>query len=156
MIRVSGFMSTGTSINIPKIGINTNPDSKVTISISDSPLQNPEKTIETMITYPYGCIEQTISSTMPNAVAIKFADSLDIKIDLKEANKNLSDGVAKILRMQDMNGGWRYWEQDSTTNEHVTPYVVRSLYEFRNLGVVIPDSAISRGLEFIANISMPE
>ena len=133
MIRVSGFTNTGTIITIPSASKNTNPDSKVTISVSDSPLQNPEKTIESLIKYPYGCIEQTISSTMPNAVAIKLASSLDIKIDLKEANKNLSDGVAKILKMQDASGGWRYWENDSTVNDHITPYVIRSLYEFRNL-----------------------
>ena len=133
MIRVSGFTNTGTSITIPSASKNINPDSKVTISISDSPLQNPEKTIESMITYPYGCIEQTISSTMPNAVAMKLASSLDIKIDLNQAKKNLSDGVDKILRMQDPSGGWRYWENDSMVNDHITPYVIRSLYEFQNL-----------------------
>ncbi len=155
-IRVSGFTNTGITIDIPKANTNTNPDSLVTISISDSPLQNPEKTIESMISYPYGCIEQTISSTMPNAVAIKLAASLWIKVDLKKAEQNLSDGVAKILRMQDITGGWKYWEDDSAVNNHVTPYVIRSLYEFRNLWVVIPQDAITRGLDFIANSSIPD
>lgn len=86
-----------------------------------------------MIAYPYGCIEQTISSTLPNGVALKLARELNIDIDVKQAEINLSDGVAKILRMQDASGGWKYWETDSTTNDHITPYVVRSLYEFRNL-----------------------
>lgn len=133
MVRVSGFTNTGITINIPKANKNTNPDSKVTISVSDSPLQNPEKTIESMLSYPYGCIEQTISSTMPNAVALRLAASLNIKIDLKKAQENLSIGVAKILSMQDISGGWKYWENDSTVNDHVTPYVVRSLYDFRDL-----------------------
>ena len=97
-------MNTGTVIDIPTMDNNTNPDSKATISLSDSPLHNPEKTIESMISYPYGCIEQTVSSTMPNAVSIKLAKSLGIKIDLAQANKKLADGVTKILKMQDISG----------------------------------------------------
>ncbi|NRH21094.1 hypothetical protein HOO68_03555 [Candidatus Gracilibacteria bacterium] len=151
MSRVSGFTNTGVILNIPSMSKNTNPDSKVIISISDSPLQNPKQVIDSMISYPYGCIEQTISSTMPNGVAIKLASSLDIKMDFKQAEKNLSDGVAKILRMQDPSGGWRYWETDTNVNAHVTPYVIRSLYEFKNLGVRIPDIVFTNGLEFIAN-----
>lgn len=151
MSRVSGVTNTGITLNIPQMSKNTNPDSKVIISISDSPLQNPKQVIDSMISYPYGCIEQAISSTLPNGIAIKLAASLDIKMDFKQAEKNLSDGVAKILRMQDPSGGWRYWETDNSVNAHVTPYVIRSLYEFRNLWVRIPDTVFVNGLEFIAN-----
>lgn len=55
--------------------------------------------------------------------------------------------------MQDERGGWKYWENDTTINDHITPYVIRSLYEFRKLGIAIPDSVISRGLDYIANIA---
>jgi hypothetical protein len=156
MVRVSGFTNTGISISIPRAAKNTNPDSKVTISISDSPLQNPEKTIESMLSYPYGCIEQTISSTMPNAVALKLAATLSIKVDLKKAQENLSVGVAKILKMQDPSGGWKYWENDSMVNDHITPYVVRSLYDFRALWISIPTDTMTRGLDFVANGTLIE
>ena len=95
------------------------------------------------MSYPYGCIEQTISSTLPNAIAIRLSDSLKINIDRSQAEKNLQDGVSKILKMQDISGGWKYWEQDTMPNNHVTPYVIRSLYEFRKLGVQIPDNTIT-------------
>lgn len=144
MSRVSGFTNTGITVTIPQMGTNTSGDSRVTISISDSPLQNPERAIASMIAYPYGCIEQTISSTLPNAVAIRLTSSLSLAVDLKAAKQNLADGVAKILKMQDISGGWKYWENDSTPNDHITPYVIRSLYEFRKLGVNIPEDTITR------------
>lgn len=144
MSRVSGFTSTGITITLPQMGTNTSGDSRVTISISDSPLQNPERVIASMIAYPYGCIEQTISSTLPNAVAIQLASSLGLIVDLKSAKQNLTDGVAKILKMQDVSGGWKYWEDDNSPNDHITPYVIRSLYEFRKLGVSIPEDTITR------------
>lgn len=156
MNRISGFTSSNRTITLPWMGKNTNPNSKVTISVSDSPLQNPKKIIESMISYPYGCIEQTISSTLPNGIAIKLARELNIEFDLKQAEQNLSDGIVKILKMQDTNGGWKYWEGDNTTNDYITPYVVRSLYEFRNLWVKISDEVISRGLEFVASMSISE
>jgi MG2 domain/Bacterial Alpha-2-macroglobulin MG10 domain/Alpha-2-macroglobulin family/A-macroglobulin TED domain/Alpha-2-macroglobulin bait region domain len=151
MQRVSGSTDTSITLTLPQMSTNTSPDSRVTISISDSPLQNPERVIAALITYPYGCIEQTISSTLPNAIAIQLWSTLGIKVNTAEAKKNLDAGVAKILKMQDVNGGWKYWENDSSVNDHITPYVIRSLYEFRKLGVSIPDDAISRGLEYMVN-----
>lgn len=151
MNRVSGVTSGNTTINIPAIGKNTNPDSVVTISVSDNPLQNPEKVIESMISYPYGCVEQLVSSTLPNGIAIKLTWTLGIKSDFKQAEKNLSEGVAKILKMQDVTGGWRYWENDTSVNNHVTPYIIRSLYEFRAIWVKIPDDVFTRGLDYISS-----
>ncbi|MBX9809011.1 hypothetical protein K2X92_01310, partial [Candidatus Gracilibacteria bacterium] len=152
--NISGYTSKDASITIPSMGSNTDPDSEVSISISDSPLQNPEKIIQSMISYPYGCIEQTISSTMPNAIAIQLAQNLGLNLDLKQAQENLTKGVEKILKMQDISGGWYYWEGETSVNTHVTPYVIRSLYEFRKLGVNISEDSLKRGLEFIANMSI--
>ncbi len=156
MIRVSGSTATGVIVAIPAIWDNTSPDSQVTISISDSPLQNPERVIASLIAYPYGCIEQTISSTLPNAIALALWSSLGIKIDTIEARKNLEAGVEKILKMQDANGGWKYWENDTVVNDHITPYVIRSLYEFRKLGITIPDDNISRWLDYISSLPVTD
>jgi uncharacterized protein YfaS (alpha-2-macroglobulin family) len=152
--NISGYTNKDASITMPAMGSNIDPDSEVTISVSDSPLQNPEKIIQSMITYPYGCIEQTISSTLPNAIAIQLSQSLGLTIDVKQAQANLTKWVEKILKMQDISGGWYYWEGDTNVNAHVTPYVIRSLYEFRKLGINIPEDSLKRGLEFIANINI--
>lgn len=121
------------------------------MNVSRGLLRDPRSTISALLSYPYGCIEQTIASTLPNAIALRFATILGIDIDTLEAQKNLSDGVAKILRMQSW-GGWKYWEDDASANPHVTPYVIRSLYTFRDMGVTIPQSSIDAGLQYIVDI----
>jgi uncharacterized protein YfaS (alpha-2-macroglobulin family) len=121
------------------------------LSASRGLLRDPTSTIASLIAYPYGCIEQTIASTLPNAIALRFASVLGIGLDSTQAQKNLDDGVAKILRMQAW-GGWKYWEDDTTANPHVTPYVIRSLYVLRDMGVTIPQAPIDAGLQYIVDM----
>jgi hypothetical protein len=49
-------------------------------------------------------------------------------------------------------GGWKYWEDDLSVNPQVTPYVIRSLYTFRDMGVTIPQSSIDAGLQYIVDM----
>jgi uncharacterized protein YfaS (alpha-2-macroglobulin family) len=107
--------------------------SRVRISISSSYATQLSDAIRSLVHYPYGCIEQTIGSTLPNALALKFSDILGISIDRDAANENIKSGLAKILRMQHYSGGWTYWEGQNEAESHITPYVLRSLITFRNL-----------------------
>lgn len=80
---------------------NVHPEkSKVTLRIASSLLLNADSIVKTLIQYPYGCIEQTIASTLPNAFAIKFQSLLGTTIDGTQAKANLDAGLKKILRMQ--------------------------------------------------------
>ena len=56
--------------------------------------------------------------------------------------------------MQHYSGGWIYWEGDIDANSHITPYVLRSLMTFRNLGQIIPDAVFVNGTNYLlANLS---
>lgn len=140
------------NITLPKIPPNTDPlRSQVEIHVSQSLLTRPQDIIESLIAYPYGCIEQTIASTLPNALALKYSSIFGTKIDTKKAQENLSAWVSKILRMQYF-GGWKYWESDSSVQPRVTPYVIRSLLLLRELGVEIPQASIDAGRDYLVNM----
>ena len=66
--------------------------------------------------YPYGCIEQTVSSTYPNAVLKKFNSLYSGIVDEKELNKNLEIGIARIEKMQLRDGGFGYWMGDKKSD----------------------------------------
>jgi uncharacterized protein YfaS (alpha-2-macroglobulin family) len=48
--------------------------SSVDITVSDGFLFALAPIVKNLISYPYGCIEQTVSSTLPNAYALKYAE----------------------------------------------------------------------------------
>jgi len=140
------------ALKLPKLSPLSDPKlSSLQLQFSRSLLINPESVIHSLISYPYGCIEQTIGSTLPNALALKFSDILGISLDKKQAQENLTQGVQKILRMQYM-GWWKYWENDDDANAHVTPYVLRMLLAFRSLSVDIPQASIDAWAQYLSDL----
>ena len=128
--------------------INPN-ESFVELSFSTTILAGVEKIISSLLQYPYGCIEQTISSTLPNAIVKKFQDMLDVGIDDATLQKNLDAGIKRFASMQVEDGGFAYWEGGTTSEPHITPYAVLALVEMRDLGVKIPREMIDKGRTFI-------
>ncbi len=49
-------------------------------------------------------------------------------------------------------GGWKYWETDTEINTHVTPYVLRSLFVFKDLGVDIPATSIESAIKYVEDM----
>lgn len=125
--------------------------STYSISISSNPLHQLESIIGSLLIYPYGCIEQTVSSTVPNMLALELSKYFsETKIDKTIAQKSLSDGLVRIQKMQTESGWFGYWEGDLTPNPHITPYVVRSLLMIQKSGYEVDQTMISRGLDYIS------
>jgi len=151
--RVAWFFSWST-ITVPMRATDANTDidnSYITLNISRTPLRNPQKVIESMVSYPYGCVEQTLSTTFANVVARSYMDKLSLSWDADMISKNIKEGIAKVLSMQYF-GGWKYWESDYDAHIHVTPYVLRSLGTLRDMGISIPQSHIDMWLSYLIEV----
>lgn len=51
--------------------------------------------------------------------------------------------------MQHFSGGWTYWEGSYEADPHITPYVLRSLFVFEELGEKIPKEVFDNGVNYI-------
>jgi uncharacterized protein YfaS (alpha-2-macroglobulin family) len=123
--------------------------SKVKISFSNNLLLWVEKTIKSLLVYPYGCIEQMTSSTYPNAIILNFSKLFPWIINEKVAKENLSSWLQKIADMQTANWWFWYWPWDTNSNLHITPYVLRRLIDMKKFGAKIPNWVIEKATSYL-------
>ncbi len=105
-----------------------------------------------LIQYPYGCVEQTLSSFMPNVL---IEDLVQRKLSppipwerLKDLPAHITEGTLRVTNFQMPNGGWGWWEPEhgGTMNPHTTGYAIQSFAALKRLGHPVNESAYRRGL----------
>ncbi len=82
------------------------------------------ESVEGLLQRPYGCGEQTISSTYPNLMILKFA-GVDEKTK-RTARTYLKKGYERLLGYKAVGGGFTYWGSGET-NLALTAYAFRFL-----------------------------
>ena len=107
------------------------------------------KSIDDLVAYPYGCVEQTMSRFLP---AIIVANTFkELQIPLKEkTTKELPDvikkGLKRLYSFQHSDGGWGWWQNDQT-HPYMTAYVVYGLSLAKLAGYEINEEVFQRGKE---------
>ncbi len=124
----------GTEISYSLVGI---PGSNTArLEVSSIPPLDLSRRLDYLLTYPYGCIEQTTSSAFPQLY-------LDKLIQLNASEKTSRDNNIKkaILRLGTMlvsSGGFAYWPGELTANEWGSTYAGHFLLEAEARGYAIP------------------
>ncbi len=138
-----------TVIDVPK---NTDLDkSIVEVVFSNNRLNGIEKIVKSLAVYPYGCIEQTTSSTYPNAILLKFSDLFSWLENVDVVKSNLKAWVDRIKSMQTSEWGFAYWPWDTVTDLHITPFVLRRLVDMKNYWADIPSDMIEKASKYLEN-----
>ncbi|MDQ3042199.1 MAG: carboxypeptidase regulatory-like domain-containing protein, partial [Acidobacteriota bacterium] len=97
---------------------------KAELKIYPNLLAHVAESIEGLLQRPYGCGEQTISSTYPNLMVLKFAPK-EGKLRAQATNY-LQKGYERLLGYQQANGGFSVWAQDAP-DVALTAYALRFL-----------------------------
>lgn len=125
-------------------------ESELTITIDRTGLGDLEPSLRYLVEYPYGCLEQTMSSFIPLAKAKDLAASMNLAaLQGTRADQFLAAGVAKVVRHQQGDGHFSLWPQ-SQTYPHLTALALFGLGEARKAGVAVPEDAMVRGREALA------
>ncbi|MCX7777287.1 MAG: MG2 domain-containing protein [Armatimonadetes bacterium] len=119
---------------------------EVEVLLSSSPAGSVLSAIEFLISYPYGCVEQTMSSFMPDVLAYRawkelgwaFPTSLE-----KELPKMVGHGLARLYRYQHEDGSWGWCYYDDA-DLWMTAYVAYGLLECRDAGFEVDNVALER------------
>jgi uncharacterized protein YfaS (alpha-2-macroglobulin family) len=142
----SGFAKNGGTIKVPSgIDLET---AELEIGVAPTIAADLADTLDYLVEYPYGCVEQTMSRFLP---AIKVAQTLTrLKIEHPGLQKKLpgavAAGIKRLVELQQPDGGWG-WHGGTQTHEMMTPYALYGLLEAEKAGYEIGHAmAVTRGL----------
>lgn len=106
--------------------------------------------LDYLTSFPYGCVEQTMSSFLPNIVVKDAVRSLNLKVELDEASlqEKIRAGLDRLYNFQHGDGGWGWWETDES-HPFMTAYVVAGLVQARAAGVQVRRDTIDKGVAWV-------
>ncbi|HSK00742.1 MAG TPA: MG2 domain-containing protein, partial [Kofleriaceae bacterium] len=110
-----------------------------------------------LIRYPYGCLEQTTSSTRPLLYAGELAEQLDPELSQRRIEDMILSGINRVLSMETPAGGFGYWPGATEPEEWATAYATHMLLDARQAGYSVPDDRLAGILAWIdARVSLRE
>ncbi len=110
--------------------------------------------LDFLTTFPYGCVEQTMSSFLPNIIVQNTIRDLglntnpDTNVDQAALQEKINDGLDRLYSFQHKDNGWGWWETDES-HPFMTAYVVAGLAQARAGGVKVHEDAIFRGVNWL-------
>ncbi len=106
--------------------------------------------LEYLTSFPYGCVEQTMSSFIPDVVVTTAMRDLKLQqpIDQKALDEKIHAGLERLYNYHHEDGGWGWWASDDS-HPFMTAYVVAGLAQARAAGINVDESAVAKGVAWI-------
>ncbi|HRK21299.1 MAG TPA: MG2 domain-containing protein, partial [Fimbriimonadaceae bacterium] len=128
-----------------RVNVDSNADRTtggITLSLSPTIAAPLFQSLDDLIDFPYGCVEQTMSRFMPATVAMQVAQQMNLPMPSQAAKmpQIVAESYARLGKMQHYDGSWGWWEYDSG-NVYMTAYVLEGVYRARLAGY--PDQNIN-------------
>jgi uncharacterized protein YfaS (alpha-2-macroglobulin family) len=106
--------------------------------------------LEYLTGYPYGCVEQTMSRALPNAVVAHAAEKLgvggpEMKTRLEPLIKA---SIQRLYGLQHSNGGWGWWTDD-VSDPYQTAWVLFGLGVMKDSGYFVEPKVIDQAAHWL-------
>jgi alpha-2-macroglobulin len=122
--------------------------SKINLLLSPSLVGSLPASMEYLVDYPYGCVEQTTSRFVPAIIAKKNSNLFRDSIAGKNIDEIIEKSIERLGELQQSDGGWGWWNQD-VSDSFVTAYVVEYLLEAKNLGFASSENLLAMAQGFL-------
>lgn len=110
--------------------------------------------LDELIGYPYGCVEQTMSRFLPVVVVADALEKVNVPFDPQkksELPKMAATGLKRLYQLQHDDGGWGWWEHDET-NPYMTAYVVYGMTVAKRDGYPVDADRYQRGMKRLIDL----
>lgn len=106
---------------------------------------------DSLIEYPYGCTEQTMSRLIPSIVAIQIHKGLGTPLPAKQKKKFdevYKRAMDKLVEHHHSDGGWGWWVDDDS-NPYLTAYVLEGMHMLKDAGYKPDAQLIKTGRDWL-------
>ena len=121
-----------------------------TFWVTENPYGDVFEHLKYLIQYPYGCIEQTSSSTRPLLYVSNLLSHVDPTL---VADGKIDDmvmhGVDRLLSMQTPSGGFAYWPGGTDPVDWGTAAVIHLLLDAKKRGYPVPQERIDDAVRYV-------
>jgi len=106
--------------------------------------------LEYLTGYPYGCVEQTMSRALPNAVVGRASEQLGIGGPAlqQQVDPLINASIVKLYSLQHSDGGWGWWTDDAS-DEYQTAWVLFGLGVMKESGYNIEPKVIDNASKWL-------
>jgi uncharacterized protein YfaS (alpha-2-macroglobulin family) len=115
-------------------------ENELSFSVSTIFPVNIEKRVQYLMRYPYGCVEQVVSSVFPQLFINKFV--MLSENEKTDVYRNVNSAVRKLQKYQLGSGGFGYWPSSPDVDEWCTSYVGNFLTLCKERGYYVPDNML--------------
>ena len=124
--------------------------SKFTLSMAPSIAVGLLDDLDSLIDYPYGCVEQTMSRLLPSAAASIAYNDLNIPNPKAELLPEIMNkGLQKLYGYQLENGAWG-WFTDDEAGYYLTTYVLNGIIMVQKAGFATDEQVVERGFSYLS------
>lgn len=123
-----------------------------TVQVANSRLLQLDGAVSHLFHYPYGCIEQTVSTLLPWLVLREFFPVLpQLRKSPAEVQATVKRGIERILSMQTSSGGLAYWPGGHEPNLWCSAYGELALALAQRYDYSIPDGSMNRLTNYLSS-----
>ncbi|RKX71573.1 hypothetical protein DRP53_01195, partial [candidate division WOR-3 bacterium] len=102
-----------------------------------------------VIHYPYGCIEQTSTSTFLLLNLSPLLPVIDPELSQARYQDMVNSGIRRIISMQTPSGGFAFWPGGGRPQPWASGYATLVLIEAKEAGFFIPKGVIDAALNYL-------
>ena len=149
-VEESGFVTTNPSFSYEKYeeAVQDTEFLQLTLGIGTAAISSWDR----LVGYPYGCVEQTTSRLIPDALVLQYLSEMDL-LDNKtedEIHNMIISGLSRLYSYQHIDGGWGWWYDDES-KVYMTSIALYCLGLISETGITVDPAVIDKGLDFLTN-----
>ena len=130
-------------------------NAQLSIDVSPSLAASMQDSLTYLNDYPYLCMEQTISSFLPNVVSTRALKLAGLSNPTLQGNLDhqVNTALQRIYAKQKPDGGWNWWDGPNS-DPQTSAYVVLGLLEAKDAGYTVSADVLYNGVKYL-NDNLP-